>query len=75
MENARTGDVLTLITSHPRVCVEVWDVGRQGICMRATGWWGLEPNETKEFLAWLVLCGSVEQARSYRVLGEVCELP
>ena len=72
VESPETGDVLTMIPTHPRNRIEAAIEGKD----TATFYWvdagtGLEPNETKERVVWLVLTNSVEEAQKYRALEEI----
>jgi hypothetical protein len=73
--NPETGDVLALIASHPDASLDAEDVGKDGVFLAAAARLSLEPNESKETVAWLVLCGSVQEAQAYRALGVVWKLP
>lgn len=75
VESRQAGHVLALVGTHPQARIEVFDEGRDDIALNAGASGELRPGESREFLWWLVLCDSVEQARGYRVLGEVGELP
>jgi GNAT superfamily N-acetyltransferase len=75
VENPNTGDVIAIISSSQDSGVFALDFGKQGILLQSTLWFGLEPNEMREGVTWLVLCDSVDQARKYRAIGEICELP
>jgi len=75
VENPKTGDTTALIGSRQGGRIEALDFDRDGVHCSSAVSFDLEPEETKEALTWLVLCSSVEQARGYRTLGEVWELP
>jgi GNAT superfamily N-acetyltransferase len=75
IENPKTGDVIGLIGSAQDGNIFALDMGKQGILIQSNHWFGLEPNEVREGITWLVLCDSVEQARKYRAIGEIWELP
>jgi len=75
VENPKTNDVITLIGSAQDGNIFALDIGKHGILIQSNLWFGLEPNEMREGITWLVLCDSVEQARKYRAIGEIWELP
>ncbi len=75
VENPTTGHVLAVVATHPRSTVETIDEGEPGIYLMVSGWFELEPGETKQTVTWVVLTNSVAQAEAYRALGEVWELP
>jgi hypothetical protein len=76
VEDSESQRVLTLIVSHPddKAGAEA-EKKESGSFLWTGGEMGLDPNETKETVSWLVLCDSVDEARKYRVLEEVWELP
>jgi hypothetical protein len=75
VENPQTGHAIGLIASHPNAWMGAEDLGKDGIALQVSTGMGLEPNETKEAVSWLVLGDSVAEAQKYRVLGEIWELP
>lgn len=76
VENPETGDVISLIASHPRTGIDIGSEGHESAAMFWAGnWTGLEPNESKETVLWLVLTDSVAKAHEYRALGEISGLP
>jgi len=75
VENPENNSVIALITSWQSANIEIMDSGREGAHLFAGTGFGLKPNETKEYVTWLVLCESVEQAQKYMALSEVWELP
>ena len=75
-QNPKTGDALTVIASHPDTRAGVQSEGKEfGNTLWTSGWFSLEPNETKERVFWLVIGDSLAEMRKYRVLGEIWELP
>ena len=75
VENPETNDVFIMITSYQQGELEAMDLVNDGAHLYASTWFGLEANETKEDVTWLVLCDSLEEALAYRVLSEAWELP
>jgi hypothetical protein len=76
VENPQTGDILAVIVSHPDTRAGVQSEGKEfGNTLWTSCWFGLEPNETKERVFWLVMGNSLAEMRKYRVLGEIWELP
>jgi len=75
VESQRTGDVLTLLASHPDARVHVNDEGKDGINLQVSVRLSLMPSETKEVVSWLIVVNLVAEAQDYRALGKVWELP
>jgi hypothetical protein len=76
VENPETGHVLAVIVSHPNIRMDIATESMDAATLLwVGGGTGLEPEETKEFVSWLVLTDSVAKAQDYRALGEICELP
>jgi hypothetical protein len=76
VENPQTGDVLTVIASHTDTGVMALTVNKDtASILYAGGQINLEPEETKEFVVWLVLGNSLVEAQEYRSLAEIHELP
>ena len=76
VENSTTGDVLTLITTHPSFHAGFEDFGVEGQHLQVRGSFNLGPNETKETLCWLVLSQDKAQIEPYAAaLSQVRRLP
>jgi GNAT superfamily N-acetyltransferase len=68
------GSLLTLVSLRPGEA-GAWLLDRKNAGFQTTSTFRLEPGETRERLAWLVVAGDPRQARDYRVLESLEELP
>ncbi len=74
-ENTKSNAFLALIASHPNIHAGIECSKQASNLLWTTGWLGLEPEETKEIVSWLVVCDSLKQAQDYRALAEIYHLP
>lgn len=74
VESPATGEAFVAVVPHHTCSLHAWHCGG-GYVLDVHAGLSLEPGETKEVVWWLMLCGSMEQARAYRSLIELCELP
>ena len=73
--NPTTGDALALVTSHGKAGISAEDMGKDGAHLHLWHHFGLEANETKEVIGYLILCRSATEAEQYRMLTEAVDLP
>jgi len=74
-ENPDRHVVLGLIRTAQDAHLTAWDLEANGVHFECGVGFGLEPEETREALTWLVFTDSVAAARAYKVLEKVWELP
>jgi len=75
VENPDTGDTLVFVATDQDGEIEAWDSGKNGAHFSSNAPFHLEDDERKEVVHYLVLTSSIEQARAYKVLKSVWQLP